>query len=61
MVERKVKTRQTEFSDPLRTRLGVTPLTVLGHLFEFRRIPLHRQGDLEELLADVRREQFSPL
>ena len=34
---------------------------MLGYLFDIRRGPLHWQGDLEELLADVCREHVVPL
>lgn len=53
--------RPAEFSDPLLPRLGVAQFTGLHHLFNIRRGPLHWQGDLEELFADVGCKDVGPL
>lgn len=56
-----VHARPAELPDPLLPRLWVAQLAGLDDLFDITRGPLHRQGDLEELLADVGREDVGPL
>ena len=57
-----VHARPAELPDPLLPRLWVAQLAGLDDLFDIiRRGPLHGQGDLEELLADVGREDVGPL